>query len=295
MYIPTMKRLYNIEKGTRVMDTFREMMQDGNTVYLMSMDTTGLFKADFIPEAARIVVLRCTCENGKLSPAGTFTSFVKTSVKMPPEAARINGVKDEDIEGAPSIEEVFGRLYELMEPHANILGYNIDRFLKPMIDACGFRAGLMFYDAKYLDIMELAEAVLHPTKRKNNRHGLGAVLTELGLHFDYGKAPNNVNAYMAVFNDLFPVLPSGQEKAVLTEVNFWEKGGCRRVYLGTDRGRVAIDPATGCLSEETPGIFDVVDMNGLLEQFSARYGGRPVLDICRDKNARAMQTANSWT
>lgn len=287
----TQKRQYKIVKGNQFERTFREMLKDSNIFYFMSIDTTGLFTDTFTPEPIQIVVRKCAYENGVMNKLGTFTSFIKPECKIPEHITELNHITNEDVDNAPRVNAVFTRLYELMEPHANIIGYNMDGFLIPLIKLCGLQTGLMFYDAKYIDLRDLAESVMYLDKN-NGGYRMSNVLNYLGKgDMPTGNAVDNVIAYEYLFNTLYPLVPTGTDQAYLTEERFWMKSyRCKYLYLQTTRGRISINASNFYIQEETPGTFDAIDIENVVKQLTDRHGGIPIWEICRayEKRAKAV-------
>ena len=276
----TQKRQYKSIKENEFARTFREMLKDSDIFYFMSVDTTGLVTDDFMPEVIRVAVRKCQYKNGVMNKLGTFTSFVKPDNPIPDHITAINHVTNEDVANAPVIEDVFKQLYELMEPHANIIGYNTNKFLIPMITQCGFNTGLMFYDAKYIDLCDLSASVLDLSNAGGYR--MVNVIAALKIDLPTGTAVDNVAAYEAIFNALYPMLPTGTDKATLIEERFWKKSyQCKFLYLETNRGRLSINANTLYVREETPGLFDAIDIDDVLLQLQNRHGGASIYDICK--------------
>lgn len=70
---------------------------------VFDVETTGLdpLRGHKIIELAAVRI-----ENGKISKDGPFNSLVNPERTIPPEAAQVNRIKDEDVKGAPTIDHV---------------------------------------------------------------------------------------------------------------------------------------------------------------------------------------------
>jgi len=70
---------------------------------VFDVETTGLdpLRGHKIVELAAVRV-----EDGKINKEGPFNTFVNPERTIPPEAAQVNRIRNEDLEGAPSIDQV---------------------------------------------------------------------------------------------------------------------------------------------------------------------------------------------
>lgn len=101
----------------------------------LDLETTGLDPArDRIVELA---VARVETD-GRVTE---LTSLVDPGVQIPRPSARVHGIRDEDVRGAPTFPELAGRLARLLRG-ADAAGYNVERFDLPLLRAELRRAGL---------------------------------------------------------------------------------------------------------------------------------------------------------
>lgn len=83
----------------------------------------------------------------------TFASFVRPMRPIPVEITRLTGIRDEDVSGAPEIEDVLAELVPYLQD-AVLVGHNIEfdaRFLQAALD----RSGYLPFAGRMLDTVEL--------------------------------------------------------------------------------------------------------------------------------------------
>lgn len=94
------------------------MPQITNTYICIDLETTGLNpKTDRIIEIGAVKI-----ENGEQT--GTFETFVNPGRQLEERIVDLTGIRDEDLAGAPRIEEVLPELLAFMEEHV-LLGHSV--------------------------------------------------------------------------------------------------------------------------------------------------------------------------
>lgn len=95
----------------------------------------------------------------RVEPGGvrkTFESLVNPERPIPPEATAVHGIKDSDVQNAPTFAQIC-REVEAMFENADLAGYNSVRFDQPLLVHELNRAGsaLDFRGVKHLDAMRI--------------------------------------------------------------------------------------------------------------------------------------------
>lgn len=117
---------------------------------VFDLETTGIdVERDKIVQLALI----------RVEPNGTrrtFESLVNPECPIPPEATKVHGIKNADVQDAPTFSQVRGEVEEFFEG-ADLAGYNSVRFDQPLLTNELKRAGseLDFRGVKHLDAMRI--------------------------------------------------------------------------------------------------------------------------------------------
>ncbi len=95
----------------------------------------------------------------RVEPGGvrkTFETLVNPERPIPPEATAVHGIKDSDVQDAPTFAQI-RREVEEMFADADLAGYNSVRFDQPLLEHELNRAGsaLEFRGVKHLDAMRI--------------------------------------------------------------------------------------------------------------------------------------------
>lgn len=78
------------------------------------------------------------------------------------------------------------------------------------------------------------------------------------------------------------IFPLGYEKAKVRRTSYWEKSyTVRYIYIETDYGKVRLNCLTGYFEEDTPGIFDVIDLDYLTEYICERRNVPSIYDFIK--------------
>jgi len=132
----------------------RPRLEETSAEQLVAIDleTTG-----FDPAADRIIeigAVRLTAErDGTIAETGRFVTFVDPGQTLPGAIVRITGIHDDDLVGAPPLDDAIGRLREFLGDGATLVGHNVG------FDAAFLeRAGLV--PLPRLDTAELASILL---------------------------------------------------------------------------------------------------------------------------------------
>ncbi|MBQ3158517.1 MAG: ribonuclease H-like domain-containing protein [Clostridia bacterium] len=171
-----------------------------NDVVVFDFETTGLDKTgkDFIIEIGAVKV-----HKGKITEK--FMSYVEPEIHISSEITGLTGITNEDVEGAPSYEQVLADFYKFTR-NSYLSGYNIIGFDCYFLDVFGRLSGYNF-DNKVIDVFKLAQKEVKGTKNLK----LGTVAEAVGVVLD--------NAHRAVYDAIATaeILIKISETAEITE------------------------------------------------------------------------------
>ena len=187
------------------------------------LETTGLS-----PERSRIVELAAFEGGGGPGagdpPSTAYLGRFDPGVPIPPDAARVHGITDADVRGAPRFEREAPALQRLFEGRV-LCGYNIRSFDTPLLDAELRRAGqpgLGLESVREIDLYRVWTAI-EPGEARGERTLTAAVRRFLdrshgGAHasaHDAGVLPRLLGAMREAFGlgegDLLDLTLSAEE------------------------------------------------------------------------------------
>ncbi len=125
---------------------------------VFDLETTGIdVEKDRIVQIAII----------RVSPDGTrrtFETLVNPEVPIPPEATKVHGIKDADVQGMPTFSQIRREVEEYLDG-ADLAGFNSIRFDTPLLAAEMRRAGSEFDDhgVRQVDAMR----IFHQMERRD--------------------------------------------------------------------------------------------------------------------------------
>lgn len=106
-------KCYECIHADKVRETYKDIMKNKEQYLILDTETTGLGDADQIVEIAII----------DLDGKELLNTRIYTEVPISPEASYVNGIKNSDLEGMPTIKELTPRIQELFKDKI-ILIYN---------------------------------------------------------------------------------------------------------------------------------------------------------------------------
>ncbi len=114
----------------------------GRKIILFDTETTGLLKpsAAGIKSQPYITELYGVKIDEDFNVIGEFESYFKIPVPVPPFITKITGIKDSDLEGAPTFEEASEKLKDFIEDATETVAHN-HSFDKAMVLNQFVRAG----------------------------------------------------------------------------------------------------------------------------------------------------------
>jgi DNA polymerase-3 subunit epsilon len=213
-------------------------------ILFYDLETTGLD-----PERSRIVELAALeGPEGRKVYLGRFDP----GVPIPLEAARVHGITDEAVRGAPSFAEEAGALQRLFEGRL-LCGYNIRRFDTPLLDAELRRAGQPGLDLTAVREIDLYRvwATLEPAGWPGGRTLAAAVARYLGRsHEDAHASASDTAVLPGLLEAVRETHGLGEEELLDLSAPSWEvdrAGKLRRAEGGIvfDFGRHAGEPVSG--------------------------------------------------
>lgn len=154
----------------------------GKSIVVFDFETTGLN----VSEGEKIIEIGAVkLVDGKFTER--FMCMVDPQMKIPEKITQITGIRDEDVQGANTYDQVLADFYKFTRG-AILSGYNV-KFDYGFLSHYGKKSGYNF-DNELLDVYELAQKGVHGTKNLK----LGTVAEKLGVVLD--------NAHRAVYDAL---------------------------------------------------------------------------------------------
>ena len=154
----------------------------GKEIVVFDLETTGLNVA----EGEKIIEIGAVkMVDGKFTDK--FMCMVDPQMKIPEKIVSLTGIRDEDVAGAHTYDEVLADFYKFTRG-CILSGYNV-KFDYGFLSYYGKKCGYNF-DNPLLDVYELAQKGVHGTKNLK----LGTVAEKLGVVLD--------NAHRAVYDAL---------------------------------------------------------------------------------------------
>ncbi|XID94351.1 ATP-dependent DNA helicase DinG [Paenibacillaceae bacterium WGS1546] len=140
---------------------------------VLDFETTGMSSdKDEIIQAG----LAFVDETGAVS--STYASFVRPSRPIPDDVTRLTGIRDEDVAGAPELDDVLREIVPRLQDVV-LVGHNVyfdAHFLQAALDRCGY----LPYAGRMLDTVELAR-VVYPTQ---SSYALSSLTDAFGISHD---------------------------------------------------------------------------------------------------------------
>ncbi len=158
---------------------------------MIDTETTGLD-----PQNDRIIDIGAVRLDADLAVTDRFTTLVDPEVPIPLFVARLTGISDADVAGAPRIAEALAGLREFAGD-ATLVGHNA-AFDRDHLAAAARRSGTPPLASAWFDTLEAA-LLLFP---ELDRHALPILVEELGLSWPAHRALPDAEATAAVLAHL---------------------------------------------------------------------------------------------
>lgn len=166
-----------------------------NTFVVFDLETTGLNNNPAMGRMDKIIEIGAVkLINGEL--AEKFSSFVACKEKLSEEIIKLTGITDEDLVGAPEIEQVIADFFKFVDG-AYLVGHNIP-FDYRFIEYYGEQNGYMF-DNKQFDTINLAQELLRGLLPN---YKLNSVADYYGFTFNHHRAFDDACVTAKIFIEL---------------------------------------------------------------------------------------------
>ncbi len=159
------------------------------------LETTGLNNNPAMGKMDKIIELGAVkIIGGEIKEK--FSSFVACPDRLSKEIIELTGIKDSDLVGAPSVEQVLADFYKFTDG-AILVGHNVTfdyRFVKYYGEQCGY-----MFDKEQYDTLTLAQEVL---RGQIANYKLNSVADYYGFTFNHHRAFDDACVTAKVFMEL---------------------------------------------------------------------------------------------
>ncbi|WP_036582481.1 3'-5' exonuclease, partial [Paenibacillus darwinianus] len=156
---------------------------------VLDLETTGHSGADDDIIQIGIVML-----DEALDITGTYTSFVRPRVPVPPFITQLTGISDDDVHDAPELDDVLLDIIPILDD-AVLVAHNVGfdaGFLNGALDRCGY----VPFTGRRLDTLDLLR-ILYPSL---TTYQLGAVTEAFAIaHEQHHRADSDAMATAIIF------------------------------------------------------------------------------------------------
>ncbi|GKU79503.1 ATP-dependent DNA helicase DinG [Paenibacillus sp. L3-i20] len=164
---------------------------------VLDLETTGHSAEDDILQVGVVIV------SDQLEIIGTFSSFVKPTIPIPPFITQLTGIDESMVKDSPELNEVLLQLIPLLDD-AVLVAHNVGfdaGFLNQALD----RSGYMPFTGRRLDTVELLR-IMYPSI---TTYQLGAVAEQFGIaNHQHHQADSDAMATAQIFIELVGKLRS---------------------------------------------------------------------------------------
>lgn len=165
------------------------------TFVVFDLETTGLNNNPAMGRMDKIIEIGAVkLVNGEMTEK--FSSFVECKERLSPEIINLTGIKDEDLIGAPPIEQVLADFFKFTDG-ACLVGHNV-MFDYRFVSYYGEQNGYMF-DKKLYDTLNLSQEVLRGLLPN---YKLNSVADYYGFTFNHHRAFDDACVTAKVFIEL---------------------------------------------------------------------------------------------
>lgn len=166
-----------------------------NVFVVFDLETTGLNNQPATGKMDKII------EIGAVKMIGgeikeRFASFIACPDKLPPEIVSLTGIKDEDLVGAPTIEEAIPDFFKFVAD-AYLVGHNVQfdyRFIRYYGEACGY-----MFENREFDTMTLSQELL---AGQVSNYKLNTIAEHYGFSFNHHRAFEDAATTAKIFAEL---------------------------------------------------------------------------------------------
>jgi DNA polymerase-3 subunit alpha (Gram-positive type) len=166
-----------------------------NTFVVFDLETTGLNNNPAMGRMDKIIEIGAVkIVNGELKEK--FSSFVACEEKLSNEIIELTGINDEDLVGAPPVDQVLADFYKFAFG-AYLVGHNVT-FDYKFVHYYGEKNGYMF-DHKQFDTLNLAQELL---RGELPNYKLNSVADYYGFTFNHHRAFDDACVTAKIFIEL---------------------------------------------------------------------------------------------
>ena len=166
-----------------------------NVFVVFDLETTGLNNNPAMGRMDKIIEIGAVkLVNGEI--VEKFSSFVACKERLSNEIVNLTGIHDEDLVGAPEIEQVLADFFKFTDG-AILVGHNVN-FDYRFVHYYGEQSGYMF-DKKLYDTLALAQEIL---RGKLANYKLNTVADYYGFTFNHHRAYDDASVTAKVFIEL---------------------------------------------------------------------------------------------
>ena len=166
-----------------------------NVFVCFDIETTGLNNNPAMGKMDKIIELGAVkIVNGEMTEK--FSSFIACSERLSREIVDLTGIHDEDLIGAPEVEQVLADFYKFTDG-AFLVGHNVS-FDYRFVSYYGEKHGYMFGQKQY-DTLVLAQEVL---RGRLANYKLNTVADHYGFTFNHHRAFDDACVTAKVFIEL---------------------------------------------------------------------------------------------
>lgn len=162
---------------------------------VFDIETTGLNNQPAGGKVDRIIEIGAVKISGG-DIVEKFSSFIACPEKLPPNIIELTGIHDEDLIGAPEVENVLADFYKFTEDCA-LVGHNVQfdyRFVRYYGDKCRY-----FFDAKTYDTMTIGQEIL---RGEVTNFKLNTLADYYNIHFNHHRAFDDALTTAKIFIQL---------------------------------------------------------------------------------------------
>lgn len=159
---------------------------------VFDIETTGLNNQPAGGKVDRIIELGAVkIRGGNIEEK--FSSFIACPEKLPPNIIELTGIRDEDLIGAPDVENVLADFYKFTDGCA-LVGHNVQfdyRFVRYYGEKCRY-----FFDAKTYDTVTIGQEVL---RGEITNFKLNTIADYYKIRFNHHRAFDDALATAKIF------------------------------------------------------------------------------------------------
>ena len=252
-------------------------------VYVCNIQTTGLD-----PRKDRIIQfssIKCKLTDNELVETDCYTTFINPEMDISEFTKNFTGHDNDFYKNQKTLAELMPEIRDFTGNSPVVLGWTANGFLSPFLMNAGFETGYMVYPSISIDLMKIVQSVV-PLLYSSDNYTFRSIAERYNIEI-LGKsgghdARHDVAAYIKIFNKIYHLSITGHETATVKTAHYWEKSSTNRaLYFETNFGDVHINANTNFFVEDTPGLFDKVDMDQFSEYILEKANVSKIEDLVK--------------